>query len=240
MANRRKRRARKKQNSLEPPASWWEEYSWFLLIGTGLLVIVSLIIWKELRIPLGNPIDNPALMEQSRPFEILYGDKNAPVTIIEYASLTCGSCKHFHEDVVKPLESLYIRNDQVRYIFRHYPLNAPALDGALLLSCLPAEKAKPVIDALFVHQDVWARADKPQDHLRNYFTAAGMSPEDIQSCLDNDQRREAIVAEQQTARESLNISSTPTVFINGRLYTGQKHLKALSRVIDVLLERSEG
>lgn len=203
------------------------------------MVIVSLIVWKELRIPLGNPINNPALMEQSRPFEIPYGDKNAPVTIIEYASLTCGSCKHFHEDVVKPLESSYIRNDQVRYVFRHYPLNAPALDGALLLSCLPTEKAKPVIDTLFVHQDIWARADKLQSHLRDYFKAAGMSVEDIQSCLDNDQRREAIVAEQQKGREALNISSTPTIFINGRLYTGQKHFKAISRVINVLLEKSK-
>ena len=110
MANRRRRRARRKQNSLEPSGSWWEEYSWLLLIGTGLLVIVAFIAWKELRIPLGNLIDNTAFMEQSRPFEIAYGDQEAAVTIIEYASLTCGSCKHFHEDVVKPIESLYIRN----------------------------------------------------------------------------------------------------------------------------------
>lgn len=237
MANRRKRRARRKQTIIQPRSSWWEEYSAFLFIGAGILIIVGFITWRELHIPLGDPINNPALMEQSRPFEIAYGDENAPVTMIEYASLTCGSCKHFHQDVVKLLELSYIRNGQVRYIFRHYPLNAPALDGALLLSCLPAEKTKPVIDTLFAHQDIWARADNPQKHLRDYFTVAGMSADDIQRCLDNDQRQEAIVAEQQKAREALHINSTPTVFINGRLYTGQKHFKATRRVIDGLLKR---
>jgi len=239
VANRRRRRARKKQNSLEPPVSWWEEYSWFLLIGTGLLVIVSFVAWKDLRIPLGNPIDNPAFIKQSRPFEIAYGDKNAPVTIIEYASLTCGSCKHFHEDVVKPLDASYIRNGQVRLLFRHYPLNAPALDGALLLSCLPDKEARPVIDSLFAEQDIWALADNPREHMRNYFAAAGMGAADIQNCLDDDQRKEAIVLEQQKAQEALNISSTPTIFINGGLYTGRKRLTTISRVVDVLLKKSE-
>ena len=240
MANRRKRRARYKKTITHPSAPWWEEYSWLLLIGTGLLVIVGFIVWKEMRLPLSSTPADAAFMERSRPFEISYGDEDAPVTIVEYASLTCGSCKHFHAEAVKPLEPSYIRNGQVRYVFRHYPLNAPALDGALLLSCLSAERAKPVIDTLFANQDIWAVADDPRSHLRDYFKAAGMSGADIERCLNNEAQKEALAAEQQKARERLNISSTPTVFINGRLYSGQKRFKAMRRVIDVLLKKSEG
>ena len=240
MANRRKRRARYKKTITHPSAPWWEEYSWFLLIGTGILVIVGFIVWKEMRLPLSGTPADAAFMERSRPFEISYGDEDAPVTIVEYASLTCGSCKHFHAEAVKPLEPSYIRNGQVRYVFRHYPLNAPALDGALLLTCLPSERAKPVIDTLFANQDIWAVADDPRSHLRDYFKAAGMSGADIERCLNNEAQKEALAAEQQKARERLNISSTPTVFINGRLYSGQKRFKAMRRVIDVLLKKSEG
>ena len=239
MANRRKRRARYKKTITHPSAPWWEEYSWLLLIGTGLLVIVGFIVWKEMRLPLSSTPADAAFMERSRPFEISYGDGDAPVTMIEYASLTCGSCKYFHAEAVKPLEPSYIRNGQVRYVFRHYPLNAPALDGALLLTCLPSERAKPVIDTLFANQDIWAVADDPRSHLRDYFTAAGMSGADIERCLNNDEQKEALAAEQQKAREALNISSTPTVFINGRLYSGLKRLKEIKYTIDFLLNKSD-
>lgn len=240
MANRRKRRARYKKTITHPSAPWWEEYSWLLLIGTGLLVIVGFIVWKEMRLPLSSTPADAAFMERSRPFEISYGDGDAPVTMIEYASLTCGSCKHFHAEAFEPLEPSYIRGGQVRYVFRHYPLNASALDGALLLTCLPSERAKPVIDTLFANQDIWAVADDPRSHLRDYFTAAGMSGADIERCLNNDEQKEALAAEQQKAREALNISSTPTVFINGRVYSGQKRFKVMRRVIDVLLKKAEG
>jgi len=239
MANRRKRRARRKQTILEPSGPWWSEYSWFLFIGGAILLIVGAIVWKELRLPLSGSVASPAFIEQSRPFEIAYGDEDAPVTIIEYASLTCGSCKYFHDEAVKPLETSYIRNGQVRFIFRHYPLNAPALDGAVLLSCLPPEKAKPVIDTLFANQDIWAVADDPRGHLRDYFAAAGMDNTEIERCLNNDERKEALAAEQQNAREALSINSTPTVFINGRLYSGQKRFESVRRVVDVLLKKSK-
>jgi len=240
MANRRRRRARNKKTIAHPSAPWWKEYSWLLLIGTGILVIVGFIVWIEMRLPLSGTAADAAFMEQSRPFEISYGDEDAPVTMIEYASLTCGSCKHFHREVIKPLEKSYIRNGQVRYIFRHYPLNAPALDGALLLTCLPSKKAKPVINTLFTNQDIWAVAEDPRSYLRKYFTAVGVSGADIERCLNNEEQKEALAAEQQKAREALSISSTPTVFINGRLYSGQKRFKAMRRVIDVLLKKSEG
>lgn len=240
MANRRKRRARRKQTITQPRTSWWEDNSWFLIIGGGLLLIVGIVAWKETRIPLDSPINNPAFMEQSRPFEIAYGEEGAPVTIIEYASLTCGTCKYFHEEATKPLESSYIRNGQVRLLFRHYPLNAPALDGALLLGCLPSEKAKPVIDTLFANQDIWALADHPQDDLKDYFVSAGMDSVAIERCLNDTETKKGLAAEQQKAREALGINSTPTVYINGRLYKGQRRFEALSRVIDFLLVQPEG
>tara|TARA_R110002126_G_C10333503_1_gene490103 strand:+ start:131 stop:853 length:723 start_codon:yes stop_codon:yes gene_type:complete len=240
MANRRKRRAQRKRTIMQSRTSWWEDNSWFLIIGSGILLIVAVVAWKETRIPLGNLTYNPAFMEQSRPFEIAYGDKEAPVTIIEYASLTCGSCKHFYEEVAKQVDSSYIRNGQVRLLFRHYPLNAPALDGALLLSCLSPEKAKLVIDTLFINQNMWSQADNPARHLKSYFIAAGMDRTAIERCLNDTHKKDALTAEQEIAHEALGIKSTPTVYINGRLYTGQKHFKALSRVLDFLLIKSEG
>lgn len=236
MTNRHKRRAQEKDKRTKSSEFKHTDYSWLMLIGAIILFSVGFIVWNEFRIPLSRTLVNPEFIDQSRPFEITYGDENAPVTIIEYASITCGSCRNFHQYVIKPLETTYIKNGMVRILYRHFPLDELSLDAALLLSCSSPDIAHSLITTLFSQQDKWVKDDSPKDHLQDYFISVGMSEGDIQRCLGNNQRREALVAEQQKAREALHINSTPTVFINGRLYSGQRRIEDIRRAINFFLK----
>ncbi len=172
----------------------------------------------------GAAITSSSLLGEERPFDIVYGKADAPVTIVEYASLTCGHCKYFHEDVFVLLKSKLIDTGKIRFIYRHYPLNKPALEAALLLSCLPTDAARhSMLKALFATQEQWGHSspNKNQtDALRRLFST--LSDTEYEACLADKTREEALLSEQFRAQKELGINSTPTLFINNRLYQGRK------------------
>lgn len=219
-------------------ASWWENNLWLFIIGGFFVFAIGFFYWLEQQKPLpsGSHIVSTELLKERRPFDILYGHDNAPVTIIEYASLTCGHCKDFHDDVVVPLQSEF-DSGRVRLLFRHYPLNKPALDAALLLSCIPQNQAIEVLDNLFLHQETWAVVEEPLLYLRQYFLKAGMDEASIKNCLSDEERKQALIDEQSRASEELDIRSTPTVFINETLYTGPYRIEALRKRISAVLKK---
>ena len=167
MANRRKRRARYKKTITHPSAPWWEEYSWLLLIGTGLLVIVGFIVWKEMRLPLSSTPADAAFMERSRPFEISYGDGDAPVTMIEYASMSCPHCAAFHLETLPIIKKEYIDTGKVKLIFRDFPFNLPALQGSMITKCVGEDLYFKYLDALFSLQKKWVKSKGSRESLFN-------------------------------------------------------------------------
>jgi protein-disulfide isomerase len=165
------------------------------------------------------------------------GKDDAPVTVIEYASMTCPHCAHFHETVYPELKKRYIDTGKVRYIFREFPLDRTAAGAAMLARCAEPSKFFPLIETLFQQQAKWA-VEKPLQPLLTIAKQAGFSEQSFNACLSDQKMLEAIQAEQKRAADKFAVNSTPTVFVNGKMQKGAGTIDELAKVIDSMLPKS--
>jgi len=147
------------------------------------------------------------------------GADNAPVTIVEYASMTCPHCAHFHETTYPELKKKYIDTGKVRFIFREFPLDALAAAGSMLARCAGKDKYFPMIEILFSQQKEWV-VQKPLQPMLAIAKQAGFTQETFDKCLANQQMLDGIEASRTRAAQKFNVNSTPTFFINGKIFRG--------------------
>jgi protein-disulfide isomerase len=164
------------------------------------------------------------------------GNDLAPVTVIEYASLTCGHCAAFHEVGFKFLKEKYIDSGKVRYILRDFPLDPLAAAGFMLAHCAGDGKYFPMVDLLFAQQKTWTQTDKPVDVLLSLSKQAGFTQESFEACLKNQSIYDGVNAVRKSGTEKFKVDSTPTFFINGRKATGNLTVKQLEDLIEPLLK----
>src|ERR1700730_18085881 len=143
------------------------------------------------------------------------GSPDAPVTIIEYASMTCPHCAHFHETTYPEMKKKYIDTGTVRFIFREFPLDALAAAGSMLARCAGKDKYFPMLETLFAQQKEWV-VQKPLGPLLAIAKQAGFTEQSFNQCLENQQLVEGIEASRARATK-LGVSSTPTFFVNGNI-----------------------
>jgi protein-disulfide isomerase len=148
------------------------------------------------------------------------GSKEAPITMIEYASLTCPHCAHFHNDILPQIKTAYIDTGKVKLVFRSYPLDQAALKAAELAECVSPVTYFPMVSLLFKEQGDWAHGDKPVDALAKIAAGAGIDQAKFQSCLDDKAISDRIIARAQEGQDKFGIQSTPTFFVNGRKIEG--------------------
>lgn len=160
------------------------------------------------------------------------GEENAPVTVIEYASMTCGHCKSFHEQVLPGLKEKYVDSGKVRLIFREFPFDPRAVAAFMLARCAPEERYFPLIDVLFKQQAEWARVNDPVPPLEKIAKLAGFTQESFEACLKNQKVLDSVLAVQKKAQETYGVNATPTFFIQGEKYAGDYTVEALSAEID--------
>lgn len=153
--------------------------------------------------------------------EITLGKEDAPVTIVEFASLSCGHCANFHKNVLPDLKKKYIDTGKVRLIMRDHPGNDRAVAGAMLARCLPSDQAYPLIDALFKLQDQWAYVkESPLPKLLEIAKQAGFTEESFNKCLTDDRLLKTINSNFENAMQNWGVRATPTFFVNGKRMTG--------------------
>lgn len=165
---------------------------------------------------------------EARPSDHVIGDPDAPVTMVEYASLTCPHCASFHTDTLPKLKKNFIEPGKVKLVFRHYPLDKRALRAALLTECFEGQRFFSVLDILFKKQSSWAQADNPTAHFRKLGGMAGLDTDRINACLNDGEMRDAILQHQLKAREQANIRSTPSFIIDGETVSGNPGYEALA------------
>ena len=165
------------------------------------------------------------------------GKDDAPVTIVEYASMTCPHCAHFHETTYPELKKQYIATGKVRFIFREFPLDPLAAGASMLARCADKDKFFPMIETLFQLQRQWA-VEKPIPPLLAIAKQAGFSEQSFNACLSDQKMLDSIQAEQKRATDKFGVNSTPTIFINGRKQAGAATIEDLAKVIDPLLQKS--
>jgi protein-disulfide isomerase len=167
--------------------------------------------------------------------DVALGPADAKVTIIEYASLTCGHCAAFHEKTFPELKKRYIDTGKVRFILREFPLDPLATAGFMLARCDGDAKYYPITDLLFDQQRSWAFSQKPLDALEQMMRQAGFSKEKFEGCLKDQKLYDAVNAVRNRGSEKFKVSSTPTFFINGQRQSGNLSIDEFEKILKPML-----
>jgi len=174
---------------------------------------------------------------QSLP-DMALGPANAPVTITEYASMTCPHCAAFNENVFPKIKAAYIDTGKIRYVFREFPLDIKAAAGSMLSRCIAKDDAAKyfaVTDLLFKQQGEWVLKNTTEA-LTRIGKQAGLSQSQVESCLKDQALLDKIAADQKYASEVLKVNSTPTFFINGVMIKGETSFEEFDKRIKALLK----
>jgi protein-disulfide isomerase len=178
-------------------------------------------------------IDTAALYAPPAEGDMTMGPENAKVTVVEYASASCPHCANFYKTTFPDLKKDYIDTGKIRFIFREFPHNQPALAAFMLARCAPKEKYFPLIDMFFMQQDTWL--EKPLEGLRKIAQLAGFTKESFDACLKNEAVAKGILAVRDQADKDFGVDSIPTFFINGELLKGETSIEEFRKKIDPLL-----
>ncbi|MGE3144157.1 MAG: DsbA family protein [Pseudorhodoplanes sp.] len=162
--------------------------------------------------------------------DVVMGKADAPVTIIEYASMTCSHCANFAERTFPELKKRYIDTGKVKYILREFPLDPLAAAGFMLARCAGKDKYYPLVETLFAQQKTWA-VQKPIEPLMAIAKQAGFTQESFNACLSDQKVLEGIEAVRARGAEKLGVNSTPTFFINGKVIRGDMTIEQLDKEI---------
>jgi protein-disulfide isomerase len=148
--------------------------------------------------------------------DMIMGATDAPVTIVEYASLTCSHCAQFHKTIVPVLKEKYVDTGKARFVFRHYPLDAYAAQASLLVKCAPESKREGLIDTIFTRQTQWIQqSGDPIKGLTNIAREAMISEETFSACARDQKNIDWLQRHLEEGRDVYDINSTPTIYVNG-------------------------
>ena len=183
-----------------------------------------------------SPISATTVLEVTED-DFVIGDKNAPVTIIEYASLSCSHCADFHNNTLGDLKKEYVDTGKARIVFRNFPFNYPALLGSMVLRCIPEDVRYDYMNALFQLQSKWVVRDnaKSKQELYKIMQSGGMTKEEFETCTNNTELENIILQAVIAAQNEFNIQSTPSFLINGNLVEGNKSIKEFRQIINKIL-----
>lgn len=165
------------------------------------------------------------------------GSPDAPITMIEYSSLTCSHCAKFHTDVLPKIKRDYIDTGKLRMVFWDFPLGNLALAATMIARCSGQDNYVTLTSALFQSQKTWAYSDSPFDAIAGIARLSGMSVNDIKSCLDDRKLLAAIEAKAKDAERKLGVKSTPTFFIEGQMVPGNLSYEDFKDLFDKALAK---
>ena len=169
--------------------------------------------------------------------DFIIGDENAPVTIIEYASMSCSHCADFHTNTLPDLKAEFIDTGKVRMVFRDFPFNYPALLGSMMMRCIPNEVRYDYMNALYLLQKSWVVRENAttMQELYKIMQSGGMTKVEFNECYSNLDNENLILEGVMAAQKDFNIKSTPSFVINGNLVEGNKNIKEFRQIIDKIL-----
>jgi len=205
-------------------------------LATAVLGVSSLPLFPGQA--LADTVAAAELMKPDALPEMVMGDDKAPVTVIEYASMTCPHCAHFQEVTFPELKKRYIDTGKVRYIFREFPLDSLAAAAFMLARCSGQDdktKYFAMIDTMFRQQQQWA-VEKPIPPLLAIAKQAGFTEKSFDACLSNQKVLDGIESIRQRAVNQFKVESTPTFFINGTKFPGALSIEDMAKAIDPYLK----
>ncbi|MCB2054667.1 MAG: DsbA family protein [Geminicoccaceae bacterium] len=164
--------------------------------------------------------------------EQVLGDPQAPVTMVEFASLTCPHCASFHTDTLPALKERYIDTGKVKLVMRDFPLDQLALAASVIAHCAGPDRYFAFIEAMFANQQSWARAADPVQALLQLAQVGGLAQDQARACLDDKSMADAVLQMRLDAQEQYDIKSTPSFVIDGTLYAGNRSVEEFGEIIE--------
>jgi len=207
-----------------------------LCAGTAALALVGAVPGSfGLVLPAFADVSNEELMTPGPLGEKAQGDPKAPVTLIEYAAVTCPHCSDFFLHQFPEIKSKYIDTGKVHFIFREFALNALDVAGFMLARCAGDNQFFPLVDTLFEKQREWV-VQKPLEPLMAIAKQAGFTQQSFEECLKNQKVEDGIKWVRDRAAEKFGVSGTPTFFVNGKKFTGNPTAAEIGKEIEGYLK----
>ena len=162
------------------------------------------------------------------------GQEDAPITLIEYASTTCGHCADFHNDTLPKIKEKYIDSGKAKLIFRHFPLNSLDLAASMISRCTTEERYYPLLGLYFKRQSTWMNATDPSAEVMKLARLAGIGKDTFDQCLANKDLQTYLLQVRQDGQKKYNVEATPTLIINGETHKGNMSFEALDEILSKL------
>jgi len=162
------------------------------------------------------------------------GNLDAPITIIEYASMTCPHCAHFHNALLPEVKRELLATGKAKLVFRDYPLDKYALMAAMMARCAPEGKYFDLVEVIFRNQERWMKSDNPLQALAKLGNLAGMDDEYIAACMQNAELQSAVLANQQEANRLYQVRSTPSFVFNTQKNDNVKSLSGVESAREII------
>jgi protein-disulfide isomerase len=188
---------------------------------------------------LGSALPNPAQAAAGdagkelavQPSDRVLGKADAPITIIEYASLTCPHCAHFDVEVLPKLKEKWIDSGKAKLVLRDFPLDEPALRAAMVARCAPPDRFYPLVDTFFGQQEQWVTARDYRAALEKLAKLGGISNKEFAACISDKRLEDQVAQSRLTAAQQLGVEATPTFFINGKKFDGAPTVEAFDQAL---------
>ena len=147
--------------------------------------------------------------------DIVYGDPDAPVTVVEYASLTCPHCATFAKEHMPEFKKKYIDTGKVKLLYRNFIMNRVDLMASAAARCGDMDVTQKLMNVYFSRQYDWARSENPVDELASLARRVGISRTEFDQCVNNKEMHKHLMALTKTAVDDYQVNSTPSFFVNG-------------------------
>ncbi len=167
------------------------------------------------------------------PLDRVLGSADAPLTIIEYASMTCPHCARFHEQVMPTIKADWIDTGKVKLIYRDLPTNPVPMAVAvgMITQCAPKEQYFPILGRLFKTQDKWMRSQDPLSEIKRTVGLAGITPGEVDECLKKEEIGKAIEVRAYQGTRLYGIESTQTLVIDGKRIEGEQPYSDINKAL---------
>lgn len=180
-------------------------------------------------------VDMAKVLEPGALPEMSLGKADAPVTIVEYMSMTCPHCAHFHNETFDKIKEKYVDTGKARFIIREFPFDPRAAAAFMLARCAPNGAYFPMVSMLFKQQETWAGADDGKAALLQMSKLAGFTQESFEKCLTDQKLLNDVNAVRERGAKDFGVNATPTFLINGKRYSGAMSVETMSALLDSLL-----
>lgn len=179
-------------------------------------IIYSLIILftSAVCIAAAPKISSNKKLYQAGAYDFTYGEPDAPIQVLEYFSLTCPHCENFYSSVFPKLKKEYIDTGKVMWIKRSHISDNASESGTLLLNCVEKSSYEAFLKILLTKQSSWAYQKDFLDRLRNIAGLGGMSAENFNACMNNQNLLSNLRKLDKQSKKFLKIKATPVFYLN--------------------------